>query len=127
SLSPGGKSKQSELGDATLIVYSNGVATARSGGQLVFGALGAVRAALAAKSGQLPELEGSGQNTARDELPDVRLAEVYLSRLGVQRFLVGRQGGATQLDTFVDYGATSGMAGSARGRDGGGGGEVGGG
>jgi Protein of unknown function (DUF3352) len=117
SLSPGGKSKQSELGDATLTVYSNGVATARSGGQLVFGALGAVRAALAAKSGQLPELEGSGQNTARDELPDVRLAEVYLSRLGVQRFLVGRQGGATQLDTFVDYGATSGMAASARARD----------
>jgi hypothetical protein len=117
SLSPGGKSKQSQLGDATLTVYSNGVATARAGDQFVFGALGAVRAAVAAKSGQLPELEGSDQNTARDELPDVRLAEVYLSRLGVQRFLVGRQGGATQLDTFVDYGATSGMAASARARD----------
>jgi hypothetical protein len=117
SLSPGGKSKQSKLGDATLTVYSNGVATARSGDQLVFGALGAVRAAVAAKSGQLPELEGSDQNTARDELPDVRLAEVYLSRLGVQRFLVGRQGVATQLDTFVDYGATSGMAASARAHD----------
>ena len=117
SLSPGGRSKQSELGDATLTVYSNGVATARSGDQLAFGALGAVRAALAAKSGQLPELEGSDQNTARDELPDVRLAEVYLSRLGVQRFLVGRQSGATQLETFVDYGATIGMAASARARD----------
>ena len=76
SLSPGGKSKQSKLGDATLTVYSNGVATARSGDQLVFGALGAVRAAVAAKSGQLPALEGSDQNTARDELPDVRVAEV---------------------------------------------------
>jgi Protein of unknown function (DUF3352) len=117
SLSPGGKSKQSKLGDATLTVYSNGVATARSGDQLVFGALGAVRAAVAAKSGQLPALEGSDQNTSRDELPDVRVAEVYLSRLGVQRFLVGRQGGATQLDTFVDYGATSGMAASARAHD----------
>ena len=54
---------------------------------------------------------------ARDELPEVRLAEVYLSRLGVQRFLAGRQSGATQLETFVDYGATIGMAASASARD----------
>jgi hypothetical protein len=50
-------------------------------------------------------------------LPDVRFAEVYLSRAGVQRFLSPTATGASQLDTFVDYGATSGMAAGARARD----------
>jgi hypothetical protein len=100
-----------------LTVYSNGVATARSGDQLVFGNVAAVRAALAAKSGQLPGLEGSDQDKAREQLPDVRLAEVYLSRAGVKRFLSPTATGSTQLDTFVDYGATSGMAAGARARD----------
>jgi hypothetical protein len=117
SLSPGGKAKQAKVGAASLTVYSNGVATAHSGDQLLFGNLAAVRAALAAKAGQLPQLEGSAQDKAREGLPDVRLAEIYLSRLGVQRFLAGAGTGATQLDTFVDYGATSAMAAGARARD----------
>lgn len=116
SLSPGGKSKQAKLGDATMTVYSNGVATAHAGDQVLFGSLVAVRAALDAKAGQAPELEGSEQGSSRDGLPDVRLAEIYLSPAGVQRILAGRPGGATQLDTFVDYGATTGMAVSARAR-----------
>jgi hypothetical protein len=117
SLSPGGKTKQAKLGGAALTVYSNGFATARSGDQLLFGNAAAVRAALAAKAGQLPRLEGSDQDSAREGLPDVRLAEVYLSRLGALRLLGGRPGTATQLGTFVDYGATTGMAASARARD----------
>lgn len=117
SLSPGGPAKQAKVGDASLSVYSNGVATARSGDQLLFGNVAAVRAALAAKAGQLPGLEGSDQDRARDQLPDVRFAEVYLSRTGVQRFLPPGATGASQLDTFVDYGATSGMAAGARARD----------
>jgi len=114
TLSPGGTARRSQVGNASLTVYSNGVATARDGGELLFGDVGAVRAALAAKAGQLPRLEGSTQDSAREELPDVRFAEVYLSRLGVQRFLTGGATGATQLDTFVDYGATIGMAVGAR-------------
>jgi Protein of unknown function (DUF3352) len=117
SLSPGGPAKQSKVGDASLSVYSNGVATARSGDELLFGNVAAVRAALSAKTGNLPELEGSDQDRARDQLPDVRLAEVYLSRAGVQRLLPPGATGASQLDTFVDYGATSGMAVGARVRD----------
>jgi hypothetical protein len=116
-LSPGGKTKQAKVSGASLTVYSNGFATARSGDQLLFGNVAAVRAGLAAKSGQVPELEGSGEDSARDGLPDVRLAEVYLSRVGVQRLLAGRQGSATQLGTFVDYGATTGMAASVSARD----------
>ena len=51
SLSPGGKPKQAKVGGATLSVYSNGVATARSGDQALFGSVLAVRAALAAQVG----------------------------------------------------------------------------
>jgi hypothetical protein len=117
SLSPGGTAAPVKVGDVSMSVYSNGVATARSGDQLVFGNVAAVRAALAAKAGQAPGLEGSDQDRAREELPDIRFAEVYLSRAGVQRFLPPAATGASQLDTFVDYGATSGMAAGARARD----------
>jgi hypothetical protein len=117
TLSPGGPARQVEIGDASLSAYSNGVATARSGDQLLFGDVAAVRAALAAKTGDLPRLEGSDQDETRDQLPDVRLAEIYLSRAGVQRYLPAAATGASQLDTFVDYGATSGMAAGARVRD----------
>ena len=117
SLSPGGPGKEAKVGDVSLTVYSNGVATARSGDQLLFGNVAAVRTALAAEAGRLPGLEGSDQDSARDQLPDVRVAEVYLSRAGVQRFLTGGGTGSTQLDTFVNYGATSGMAVGARAED----------
>jgi hypothetical protein len=117
SIAPPGMPKQTKQSGSSLNVYAGGFATARSGDQALFGSVGAVRAALATKSGDLPGLGGSDEGEAREQLPDVRLAEVYLSPAGIQRFLVGGQGGATQLDTFVDYGATTGMAASLRARD----------
>ncbi len=116
-LSAGAKGSPVKIGDATVTVYPTGLATTRSGDQALFGNEVAVRAALAAQSGQAPRLEGSDQGAARDELPDVRLADLYLSREGVSRMLAGRPGSATQLNTFVDYGATTGMAVSLRARD----------
>jgi hypothetical protein len=117
SASPGGKSKQSEVDGGTLTVYPSGFAAGRFGGQAMFGNVTAVRAALDTNTGKVPELTGSEVGSPLDALPDVRLAEVYLSRTGVQRLLGGGQEGATQLDTFVDYGATTGMAASLRARD----------
>jgi hypothetical protein len=117
SIAPPGPPQESQQDGSALSVYPGGFATAKVSGQLLFGSEAAVRGAIAAESGTIPKLEDSGQDSARDALPDVRVAEVYLSRVGVQRFLVGRQGTAAQLDTFVDYGATSGMAASARLRD----------
>jgi Protein of unknown function (DUF3352) len=117
SLSSGGAGTPSSVGGASLSVHRNGFATARSGDQVLFGSVVAVRAALASKAGQAPRLEGSEQDAARAALPDVRLAELYLSRVGVSRMLAGRAGSATQLNTFVDYGATTGMAVSMRARD----------
>jgi Protein of unknown function (DUF3352) len=117
SLSPGGQSKKAPIGEGTITVYAGGLATARYGGQALFGNVLAVRAALDAKAGLAPKLEGSPQDASRSALPDVRLAEVYLSQVGVQRLLAGRPGTASQLGTFVDYGATTGLAVSARAHD----------
>jgi uncharacterized protein DUF3352 len=117
SLSADGKGTPSSVGDASLTVFRNGFATARSGGQLLFGNESAVRAALSTKAGQAPRLDGSAQDAPLSDLPDVRLAELYLSKAGEARFLAGRAGSAAQLGTFVDYGASAGMAASLTARD----------
>jgi hypothetical protein len=116
-IAPSGGSTPADENGSALSVYAGGFATANSGGELLFGNEAAVRAALDAKSGKLPGLEGSDQDAALEALPNVRFAEVYLSPAGVQRFLTGPSAGATQLGTFVDYGATKGMAASATARD----------
>ncbi len=117
SIAPVGKPTAGDQQGSPLSIYPGGFATAKVGDQLLFGAEPAVRAALDAEAGRAPKLEDSGQDQLRDDLPDVRLAEVYLSPVGVRRSLVGRTAGATQLDTFVDYGATTGMAASATLKD----------
>jgi hypothetical protein len=113
----GGAPKPAKQNGAALSVYPSGFASARAGDELIFGSEAAVRGALDARSGKAPQLEDSALDAARDDLPDVRVAEVYLSRDGVQRTLAGRPGTATQLDTFVDYGATKAMAASATVKD----------
>jgi hypothetical protein len=91
----------------------NGFAAAFSGEELVFGDALAVRRALDAEAGKVASLDEGSAAPVRDELPEARFADVYLSRDGVRRLLAGRTGPAAQLDTFVDYAATSGMAAAA--------------
>jgi Protein of unknown function (DUF3352) len=114
---PSGEAKQAEENGSPLTLYPGGFATTFAGEEVLFGNEAAVRAALDAEAGRAPGLEDSDQDEAREELPDLRFAEVYLSRVGVKRLLVGRRGGATQLETFVDYGATTGLAASATAKD----------
>jgi hypothetical protein len=116
-IAPAGKAQSADQNGAPLTLYPGGFATAYSGDELLFGSEAAVRAGLDTQAGRAPGLDGSDEAAARDELPEVRFAEVYLSRAGVERTLVGRQGGATQLETFVDYGATTGLAASATAKD----------
>lgn len=116
-IAPSGKPKRSEQQGDPISVYPGGFATAFDGERVAFGTESAVRVALDAEAGRMPGLEDSDRDDARDALPEVRFAEVYLSRAGVQRSLTGGGAGATQLDTFVDYGATTGMAVSASIRD----------
>jgi Protein of unknown function (DUF3352) len=117
AIAPPGKGRKADQDGSPLTLYPGGFATAFAGDQLLFGSEAAVRAGLDTEAGRAPELDGSDEDAARDELPEVRFAEVFLSRAGVERTLVGRQGGATQLETFVDYGATIGLAASATAKD----------
>jgi hypothetical protein len=114
-VAPPGQPREEDLEGETLEVYRGGFTTAETDGQLVLGSEEAVRAALNAGAGRADALdEGSGPLGA---LPEVRFAEVYVSRDGVARFLGAGGPGASQLDTFVDYGATRGFAAAATSRD----------
>jgi hypothetical protein len=97
-------------GDAPIQVWPDGFAAAFSDDELVFGGEAAVRRSLDAQAGTVDALDGADAAAARDDLPEARFAEVFLSREGVQRFLAGRPGPAAQLGSFVDYEATSGLA-----------------
>ncbi|HET8976312.1 MAG TPA: DUF3352 domain-containing protein [Solirubrobacterales bacterium] len=117
-IAPPAPPSEAKQGEATLLVYPDGFAAAFDGDELVFGDEAAVRRSLDAAAGTIDALDDSDvAQAARDELPEARFAEVYLSRDGVQRLLAGRAGPAAQLETFVDYGATSGLAAAAVARE----------
>lgn len=119
SIAPGGVPAEAEQAGAPLRVWAGGFAAAYVDDNLVFGLDAAVRAVLDTAAGERENLPGSAQEAPRGGLPEARFAEVYLSRAGVQRLLAGQTPatGATQLETFVNYGATTGMAASATTRD----------
>jgi hypothetical protein len=108
-----------------LRLYGGGFAASLVRGFLVLGDAGAVREAvdtadpprpkrLRVPPPSHPPLTTSKLATSlRATLPANRFADVYLSRAGVERFLAGAGGYATQLDTFADYGATRGIAAAA--------------
>ena len=119
-VAPSGDPKTVEVGDEDMSVYSGGFAATMTQDALVLGKEPAVRATINAASGDAPALDGTREErTVREELPESRFAELYLSRSGVQRLLAGRAGAATQLETFIDFGATEGMAAAAVAKDGG--------
>jgi hypothetical protein len=114
-VAPPGDPKEASQGGSKLDLYPGGFAAAEAGEALAFGSEEAVRAALDAGAGRTEALDPDAGPLG--ELPALRFAEVYLSRKGVKRLLGGGGAGASQLDTFVDYGATTGMAASATARD----------
>ena len=97
--------------NAGLRAYPNGLAFAQLHGFLVIGGAPAVRAAVQTGQDRLKALSDSEPADAvRDALPDKRLADLYLSPKGMKRYLSGRGGLASQLDTFTDFGASRGIA-----------------
>ena len=116
-IAPAETPTEEKQGDASLTVYPSGFAFAFIGDEIAFGDEAAVRRSLDAESGEAESLDGSEQGAPREDLPEARFAEVYLSREGVQRLLAGRAGPASQLETFVDYGATTGIAAAAVAKD----------
>jgi hypothetical protein len=109
-----GKPRRARYRDVEIRTYSRGLTSAELDGFLALGPVRAVRSAIDAETGKLDSLSSSAQADAvRDELPDNRLADVYVSGDGIPRLLAGRGGLAAQLDTFTDFGASRGIAAAA--------------
>jgi hypothetical protein len=106
-----GKPHLVKNGNAPFLAYRNGLAYADLQGFLALGRAPAVRAAIDVGRGRAKALSDSVQASAmRDSLPDQRLADAYFSAQGTKQLLAGRGGLASQLDTFVDFGASDGIA-----------------
>ncbi len=103
----------------TVSSYPDGFATAIDGDTLLLGNDAAVTQLIAAARSEAKTVETDpAAEEIRDELPDNRFADVYLPAAGVQRLLArSTSTAATQLDTFVDYGATSGFGAAAVARE----------
>jgi hypothetical protein len=97
-------------GNGGLRAYSNGIAFTRLNGFLVLGPVSAVSGAIGAAHGHDSLADSERADEVRNSLPDQRIADVYLSPLGIERLLAGRGALSSQLDTFVDFGASRGIA-----------------
>ncbi len=104
----GGKVRQVGKPSSGYRVYGNGLAFADADDFLLVGSAPAVRAARKASSTGKSLADEELVSQARESLPEQRLADVYLSPRGVQRFLTGRGAASEQLDTFVDFGRSRG-------------------
>lgn len=106
-----GKSRPVKNVDVPLRVYRNGLAFTELQGFLVLGNAATVKAAAAAtQPGGKALADSKRADAARGALPDLRLADLYLSARGVERLLAARGGVVAQLDAFVDYGASRAIA-----------------
>jgi hypothetical protein len=106
-----GKPQRVENGGDSFRAYGNGVAFTELSGFLVLGSTLAVKSAITVGKNGEKALSGSKHADAvRDSLPDQRLVDLYISAKGIEQFLAGRGGLASQLDTFVDFGASDGIA-----------------
>lgn len=91
--------------------YGPSLASAASDGFLLVGRPAVVRAAIDAGLGEAESLKDSDRaEQVRDSLPEDRLADVYVSKDGIEALLADRGGVAEQLDTFTDFGASKGIA-----------------
>jgi hypothetical protein len=106
-----GTPQRVEYGRDSFRAYGNGLAFTELQGFLVLGSRTAVKAAIAVRRNREKALsDAKPAGAVRDPLPDQRLVDLYISEAGIDEFLAGRGGLASQLDTFVDFGASRGIA-----------------
>jgi hypothetical protein len=119
AVAPATKPAASKPEGVELDTYAGGFATASDKGFLILGGQTAVSSVIATGAGKAKALgEDPAAGPARDELPENRFADVYVSAKGAQTLIApSASTAATQLDTFVDYGATRGFAAAAIARD----------
>jgi hypothetical protein len=107
----GRAARETEHRGTEIVVYRRGLASAEQGSFLLLGPPAAVRAAIDTAQARADALAGSEEAASlRTELPDHRLADLYVSEDGIDRLLANRGGLAAQLDTFADFGASEGVA-----------------
>ncbi|MDX6662580.1 MAG: hypothetical protein QOG09_682 [Solirubrobacterales bacterium] len=110
-----GKARASSYKGQPLRLYDGGFTASLSRGFLITGSIGAVRSVIATEGRPASSLATTAlPKQLRGALPEDRFADVYLSRPGIKATLAGRGGYASQLDTFSDFSASSGIAASAR-------------
>jgi hypothetical protein len=109
----GGAAAREMYRGVELQVGDRGVAAARVGGFLAFGPRAAVRAVIETATdaeGAASLAEDDAAEEVRDDLPDHRLAEAYLSAEGVRTLIAPAEGILGSLTPLLDPGATKGAA-----------------
>jgi hypothetical protein len=92
-------------------VFRSGLAYAELRDFLVVGRRTGVGSVLDVDAGKAKSLGDAGDASAiRDSLPDLRLADAYVSKRGIAELLRGPGPLSTQLDTFADFAASDGVA-----------------
>jgi hypothetical protein len=121
SLAAGGAQKHDYRG-VEVSTDERGLATASVGGFLVLGTASGVRQVIDTESGakgarSLGEDEVADE--ARDDLPEQRFAEAFISEDGIAKLIAGERGPLSSFEPFVDAGASRGAALSVGASDGG--------
>ena len=108
-----GKTQTTNYRDVSVQVDRRGLATAQVGGFLAIGRESGVRDVIDAHSGA----SGTGSladdpaaQAARGDLPDDRLADVYISKDGIARFVANPRGPLTTFASVIGPGASKGAA-----------------
>ncbi|MGH2952939.1 MAG: DUF3352 domain-containing protein [Solirubrobacterales bacterium] len=108
-----GRTLPSDHRGIELTVDQGGLATAQVGGFLAIGPPAALRAVIDTETGaEAAEslVDDSAAEAAREELPDHRLAEAYVSEEGIAELIEPAEGLLGTLTTFLAPGATRGAA-----------------
>ncbi len=114
----GDRPRMEEHGGTEVSVAARGVATAQLEGFLVIGSLKGVDAVIEAADGDSDSLADDAAATeARDELPEHRFAEAWVSREGVAKLIAGARGQLGTLTPLTEPGATRGVAASLEATD----------
>ena len=109
----GGRPRIEEHGDTEVSIDARGLATAQIHGFLVIGSGRGVDAVIDAADREGSALADDDAATeVRDELPEHRFAEAWVSRAGVDRLISGSRGQLGTLTPLIEPGATRGVAAS---------------
>jgi hypothetical protein len=116
-----GQSRPSNYRDVEIAVDRDGLATAQVEGFLTIGAPTAVRAVIDVATdtdGSSSIADDPAASEIRDEIPDHRLAEAYLSPEGAERFVAETDGALAPLAPFAAVRSTRGVAAALSADDG---------